>query len=479
MRTVIVLAVALCVVLAVMPAHAQDAEALRRELEQMRKNFEAMQEQYQKSMEALSERLQRLETPRVVPAAPAAPVAQAPPATPSPGTPSPMDLLRPRQPFSLYTQRAPGQFLVDMGVTADFIGNIGQRNVDKADAGTFAGRENRFFPREVELGLFGQIDPYASGLMIIEAGEEEAGGEIEVRLAEAYMTLLTLPFNTQVRLGQMRNRFGLLNELHRHALPQPDVPTVLLRFFGEEGLVERGAELTWVAPLPFYLELLAGIFNGDNEDAFGRDKLTHPLVTGRVRTFFEITDEHALQLGASVASGFTSERHRSTIAGIDVKYKYRPDGWLHPLFTLGGEALWSIRRHDVLGEATIPGEMVDTDGDGVPDTQLPDEVVPVGERRTRHRFGYYAWAEVQPFRRWAFGVRYDKTQFPVLPGHERAVEPYVTFWASDFLRFRLAYKNTERTHRDGFSTADGSARKVDELFFQATFVLGAHPAHPF
>ena len=67
-----------------------------------------------------------------------------------------------------------------MGVVGDFVGNLTQRNVDKANAGTFAGRENRFFPREVELSLFGQIDPYARAEVRIEAGEEEPGAETGV-----------------------------------------------------------------------------------------------------------------------------------------------------------------------------------------------------------------------------------------------------------------------------------------------------------
>jgi hypothetical protein len=60
-----------------------------------------------------------------------------------------------------------------------------------------------------------------------------------------------------------------------------------------------------------------------------------------------------------------------------------------------------------------------------------------------------------------------------------AVEPYVTSWASEFLRFRLAYKHTERTQRTGFEFNGGSARIADEALFQGTFILGAHPAHPF
>jgi hypothetical protein len=101
----------------------------------------------------------------------------------------------------------------------------------------------------------------------------------------------------------------------------------------------------------------------------------------------------------------------------------------------------------------------------------------VSEDRTRERFGWYTYAEVQPWRRWAFGARYDSTQFPVEPGREWAVQPYVSFMPSEFLRFRLGYKHTERSHR--VAADAGSARILDELLFQATFTLGAHPAHPF
>jgi len=380
---------------------------------------------------------------------------------------NPTELARPREPFSLYERRGAGQLLFDMGVTGDFIANITQRNVDKANAGTFSGRENRFFPREIEISLFGQIDPYARAEVRFEAGEEDAG-EIAVHLAEANLTLMTLPFNTQLKMGQLRNRFGLLNPIHEHDRPFIDQPNVLTRFLGDEGLVERGAELTWVAPLPFFLEALVGVFNGDNETAFGYGKLTQPLVTGRLRTFFELGDSSAIQLGASVANGDTPERHRNTLLGFDAKYKYKPEGWQHPLLTLLGEMIYQNRRINVLGE--------DTDGDGVPDTP--------NEKRTRNRWGWYLGGEVQPVRtgswsRWAAGFRYDWTEFPIQRGHEWAAGPYLTFMPSEFLRFRLGYKHTERDKRDGFTDNESSARKVDEILFQATFILGAHPAHPF
>jgi len=441
------------------PALAQDASALRREIEQLRQQ-----------LQGLTERLQRLEAqPAPPPAAP--PPAQPAPAAQAPSNPStqmspvsPTELARPRQPFSLYQQRGAGQLLFDIGIAGDFVGNLTQKNVEKAGGGTFAGRENRFFPREIEVALFGQIDPYARGELRIESGEEAAGDEMTVHLAEATLTLMTLPYGTQVKLGQMRNRFGWSNAVHEHDLPWVDRPDVYRVFLGEEGLVEKGAEATWVPDfLPFYLQVLGGVFNGDNESAFGRGRINHPLATGRVMAFFDLTDTMALQVGASLANGETAERLRSTLLGYDLKFKYRPEGWLHPLLTLASEGIYSIRRVE---------RGLDFDGDGIFDAF---------QKQTKHRFGWYASAELQPWRRWSLGARYDATQYPVAPGWQWAVEPYVSFYPSEFLRFRLAYKHTDKSHRDVSDLLGngGSSRLVDELLFQATFILGAHPAHPF
>jgi hypothetical protein len=59
------------------------------------------------------------------------------------------------------------------------------------------------------------------------------------------------------------------------------------------------------------------------------------------------------------------------------------------------------------------------------------------------------------------------------------VQPYLSFMPSEFLRFRLGYKHTQRSNGAAISLNGASARTVDELLFQASFILGAHPAHPF
>ena len=107
MRGFVIVALWLAVVLVPGFAAAQDAEALRRELDQLRRQ----QEQYQKAIEALSDRLKRLESqpaPAAVGAGAARPRQRRPDTRPrrgASGTPSLIDLARPREPFALYGQR--------------------------------------------------------------------------------------------------------------------------------------------------------------------------------------------------------------------------------------------------------------------------------------------------------------------------------------------------------------------------------------
>ena len=143
MRVLALIFITLCTALTPAIAAAQDAAELRRQIEQL-----------QRQLQSVTDRLQRLEAQPPPPGpAPATPTVAPGAAAPAPAAAplSAIDLARPRQPFSLYQQRGSGQLLFDMGVAGDFVGNITQKNVARAGGGTFAGQENRFFPREVEL----------------------------------------------------------------------------------------------------------------------------------------------------------------------------------------------------------------------------------------------------------------------------------------------------------------------------------------
>jgi hypothetical protein len=449
-----------------LPAHAQDTETIRRELGEVRRQLDSVREQYEQRLRELTGRLDQLESQRRVatpapapapagapasapPAGPAITTTASAPAAPPAGEPTIGELVAPRQPFAL---AQPGRTLLfDIGVSGDFVTDFTSRTREQRHDGTFAGRENRFFPREIELGLFGRVDPYASAVVRLSAGEEPAGLEpsdrsLTVRVDEANLTLLTLPLGTTARLGLMRPRFGTLNMVHQDDLPQIDRPNVLSRFFGEEQLDgEKGVEAFWVLPLPVYNELSVGAFDGDNEVAFGRGSLRDPLVVGRWRAFLEFEEQGGLQLDVSAASGITTDAHRNTVLGLGAKYKWAAPGSGFPLFTIAGEALYGTRT-------------------------VVDESVASGLRRAE-RWGGYLYAQYDWTRRWALGLRGDWTDLPVQRGREWAISPYLQFKPSEFLRFRAQYKHTEGT---------GAVERVaEEFFLQGTFILGAHPTERF
>jgi hypothetical protein len=427
-------------------ASGQDVETMRRELDAMRRQFETVRQEYEKRMQEMAERLRALEaqgpapTPPVAgpPPAPAVDTAAAPPGAPV-GTPTLEQLAAPRQPFAL---AQPGRTLLfDLGVSGDFVADFTSRERERRHDGTFFGRENRVFPREVSVGFFGRVDPYASAVVRF-SGDEEPGGDIETKLDEANVTLLTLPLGTTARFGLMRPRFGTLNVVHQDDLPQVDRPSVLARFFGEEELdTERGAEAFALLPLPFYEELSIGVFDGDNETAFGRGSLRDPLVLGRLRSFFELEEWGGLQIDLSGGTGETRHDGRNTVAGVGLKYKWAPlIGNPFPVVTLSGELIYGNRRVEDV------------------DTRF-------------ERWGYYLYGQYDWTRRWAAGLRWDLTELPTARGREWAVSPYLQFKPSEFLRFRVQYKHTDGT---------GAAERVaDELFLQGSFIMGAHPTERF
>jgi hypothetical protein len=446
-------------------AQAQDVDAVRQELGAVRRQLDSIREEYEKRLRELTDRLEQLETqrraatpaasPAPAPAAPASaqPVPLTTAATAQPaGEPSLREMLAPRQPFAL---AQPGRTLLfDIGVSGDFVADFTSRSRERRRDGTFAGRENRLFPREIELGLFGRVDPYASAVVRLSAGEEAAGLEpsdrsVNVSVDEANLTLLALPLGTTARVGVMRPRFGTLNVVHQDDLPQIDRPNVLSRFFGEEQLDgEKGLEAFWVLPLPVYNELAIGAFDGDNEVAFGRGTLRDPLVIGRWRTFFELEEHGGLQIDLSAASGIAADAHRNTVLGLGAKYKWVAAGSGFPLFTVAGEALYAMR--------TVTTES--------------DDTAPPRNRRF-DRWGGYLYGQWDFTRRWALGLRGDWTELAVERGREWAVSPYLQFKPSEFLRFRVQYKHTEG--------AGAVERVANEIFLQGTFILGAHPTERF
>ncbi len=318
--------------------------------------------------------------------------------------------------------------------------------------------------QQVELTLGASIDPYfrADANLVLTS----EGIEVE----EAYATTTALPADLQVKAGQFLTGFGRFNPTHPHAWDFVNMPLVMGRFFGGDGLRNPGAQVSWLTPLPWYSEIIGSAQNSTGETApsFMPDgkmrTLGDGIFLGRWSNFIPLGETLSLNVGASYLNGRNAETpqvERTQIVGGDIYLKFRETSELS-FISLQAEVL---KRWYGLEDGTRPSDW----GSYVQlNYRLPG-----------------AWE------RWHVGVRYDlvgdKNGVPVAtagtytapdgtPDLDRdtsrrfRVSPVVTFYPSEFSKLRLQYDYDKPSSWD-------NAQQV--VTFQFEFLMGAHGAHKF
>jgi hypothetical protein len=216
----------------------------------------------------------------------------------------------------------------DLSVIADFaLAGFSQRQ--NLEAGAHDPSRKGFNLQALELALGAAVDPYFrfDGIIVLN--------HTEVEIEEAYATTLDLPWHLQARAGQFLTRFGRTNPTHPHTWDFVDQPFALSRVFGAEGSRGLGAELSWLSPLPWYLEVVASgtsadgaetarsfLGSSDREVRSALDLLYVPTI----KQFFALSDDWSLAWGLSGAFGPNDQggSARSEIYGSDVYLKWRP-----------------------------------------------------------------------------------------------------------------------------------------------------------
>jgi hypothetical protein len=211
-----------------------------------------------------------------------------------------------------------------------------------------------FTLQQLELSLGKSVDPYFR--MDANVVLTEEGAEVE----EAYATTLALPFSLQARAGQFLTRFGRLNPTHPHTWDFLDQPFFWTAVFGGDGNRGPGAEVSWLAPLPWYVELVASATDGvgaDTARSFYGDMdrgVGSPLDLEWVvacKQFFPLSDALSLMVGASAARGPnpSGEQTDTQLYGGDLYLRYRPTSDASStIVSLQAEAIY--RRREIPGD---------------------------------------------------------------------------------------------------------------------------------
>jgi hypothetical protein len=344
----------------------------------------------------------------------------------------------------------------DISLIADFAA-AAFSNDQHLESGAHDPVHNGFNLQALEFSLAAAVDPY---LRFDSHISFDLGG---LDVEEAYGTTLGLPFRLQARLGQFLNRFGRLNASHPHTWNFSDQPFALGRVFGAEGNKGLGVELSWLTPLPWYVELVGSAMMADGADT-SRSFLADQERTVRgpkdleyltaAKQFFPLSENWSLAWGISGAFGPnpSGPSNRSAIYGSDVYLKYRPiTAESSTIVSLTSE--WYYRRRQ------LPGDIVH-------DVSSYSELFWRFAQRwaTAARYEYGS----APF--FVNGRRYDADPLdPAWTRSRQRVALALTHYPSEFSRFRL------QVSRDmpAWSQATWAG------FLTAELAIGAHGAHAF
>jgi len=311
--------------------------------------------------------------------------------------------------------------------------------------------------QQLELALGAAVDPYFrfDGNLVFS--------QFGVELEEAYGTTLGLPARLQARFGQFLHRFGRINSTHLHAWNFVDQPFALGRVFGGEGGRGLGVELSWLAPLPWYAEVVgtamlaygvgsARSFYGDAD--LPVDGPADLLYVTALEQFFPLNDDWSCLWGLSAALGpnATGRDNRTDVYGTDLYLKYRPVTRESQQAVAWQTEVFYRRR------------------------QIPDQLL--------EDVSLYSELTVQLTKRWAVAGRYEFGSPAVGLGGEKGLDPLdpewvaerqrvalnATFWPSEFSRLRL---------QGSYDAPGWLDRGVWATFLAVELVAGAHGAHTF
>jgi len=326
--------------------------------------------------------------------------------------------------------------------------------------------------QEAELAFQSIVDPYfrADAFLTIP---NMSGLEIE----EAFLTTTSLP-QIQVKAGIFRSAFGRQNGMHLHVQDFVQRPLINAAYLGTDGLRPPGAQLSWLLPLPVFVQLVGEVFSvaapevPTNPDSpqplstFGGGRRTDLTYAGELKFFVPTSESFSILGGLNVATGLTPglvegevtshQGARSVLYGVDLYVKYKPPNQAVTYFSLAWTTEYFLRTI-----AATPGP----DGS----SGLTDG-------------GFYTQLVMQIARRWFVGIRQDLLGWPsseVQPRVSRTALD-LTFYPSEFSKLRGSV---------GYDVPDAQASRIQQLslspvnnlavFLQFEVAIGAHGAHKF
>ncbi len=350
-----------------------------------------------------------------------------------------------------------GSFLQKMNPDIGFVLDVGlgwHSADERAEQGGHAIDRNGFTIQGLEFAASANVDPFFRFEMNFELSH--------LHLHEIFVQTLSLPLNLQLKAGYLIADFGRENRKHLHVWSFVNPPLAHTRFLSEEHFGGTGAEISYLAHLPWYLLLsVSALDTGtntqfssstfasvDKTDAGKTDGAEDFVYVARAANFFELSEDFSLSLGASGAWGQSPyvPDNRATLYGADLYFKYRPLGGGNDDFFCAFTAEYFLR-----------------------DVQIPKDFA--------RDHGLYAQLDFQFDREWQSALRFDYVAKisgdppdDSISKKKMRAAASVSYAPSHFSKVRIQYE---------FNKDDRFASYDHAVYLQLEVSAGAHGAHSY
>ena len=310
--------------------------------------------------------------------------------------------------------------------------------------GTYRSRENNNPNAEVKTGLNVQeleLQFSANVDKWLRANIRFTFEDDQFEIEEAFADVLLMN-RLALRVGQFFTHFGKHNLLHQHQFPFIDAPLVNQEIFGGEGLLEEGAGLSFLVPVPWYSELIFEFLEGGNENIFNAPLNDDFAYLFHSKNLWDLDEDTTLEVGGSYVTGRNgttggTANSQSQAAGANLTVKWKP--------------AQRLRYQTLVWQTEYLGAWQET-GPATPD---------------ENKGGVYSYLQYQFQERWWLQGRYDYFGLHRSAGinEKHRYSALVGYVPSEFSGLRLQYSFLD------------DLRDEHQLILQLNFSLGSHPAH--
>jgi len=316
--------------------------------------------------------------------------------------------------------------------------------------------------------------------------------EFEFEIEEAFFNTRNIPWGFQFKAGKFLSSFGRINSQHTHFWDFADQNLIYDNLLGSHGILEKGVQVNWIAPLDTYLLLGAEVLGGDNPKSFGTsgfqvgtnklEEVNIPnLLVAFMKSSMDFEDLTALG-GLSFAQGGTRYISESSSSNTNMHIHSISENNQIPDNFAGGTRLYGADLtlkyfFDSYRYISLQTEYLHRSISGNAYTTASERKAYSSEQS-----GLYTQLIWKFNQQWRFGGRYDlMNQNNIFNNNIRLdnignlsrYSAMIDYNPSEFSRIRLQYNYDQSKY------LDSNQQPLNEVFLQFNMAIGAHGAHQF